>query len=84
MILYADKEAQSPWYDTMTKAVFYIVALILFAGSRIPASTAGILIGACGICMMAAFVMNIEEIRVAEENSDTLLEKKFRAGSDKK
>ncbi|MFR3131500.1 MAG: CDP-alcohol phosphatidyltransferase family protein [Lachnospiraceae bacterium] len=67
VILYADKEAQSPWYDTMTKAVFYIVALILFAGPRILASTAGILIGACGICMMAAFVMNIEEIRVAEE-----------------
>ncbi|WP_274419934.1 phosphatase PAP2 family protein [Blautia sp. XA-2221] len=67
VILYANKEAQAPWYETLNKTVFYIVALILFAGTGIPASTAGILIGACGICMMTAFVINIEEIRAAEE-----------------
>lgn len=67
VILYAEKEIPSPWYDTLNKAAFYIVALILFAGPGIPASTASILIGACGICMMTAFVINIEEIRAAQE-----------------
>ena len=28
VILYADKEAQAPWYETLNKTVFYIVALI--------------------------------------------------------
>lgn len=62
-----DKNQRTFWYSRVNTAVSYIVALVLFAGPRIPGSTANILIGAVGVCMLMSFVMYMEDFRLAQE-----------------
>lgn len=52
------------WHGKLNTAVFYAVAIILFAGPGIPKSTANILIGASAVCMMMSLIMYIDEFRI--------------------
>lgn len=52
------------WHGKLNTAVFYAVAVILFAGPGIPKSTAHILIGASAVCMTMSMIMYIDEFRI--------------------
>lgn len=81
-ILDMDKNNMVRWHGRLNSMASYLAALVLFTAPRIPSSTANILMGAVGICMLMSFVMYMDEFRLAQETSKGTVRKKIpgRAG----
>lgn len=71
-----DKNQMIRWHGRLNTMASYIVALVLFAVPAIPSSTAGILIGAAGVCMLISFVMYMDEFRFVQERSKRTVRRK--------
>lgn len=59
-----ESRLNTQWHGRLNTAVCYVVALILFVGPGIPASTAYILIGAEAVCMTMSLLMYMDEFRI--------------------
>ena len=76
-ILDTDKNQMVRWHARLNTGVTYLTALILFAVPAVPLSTANILLGAVGICMLMSFVLYMDEFRLAQERSKQPVSKKI-------
>ena len=76
-MLDADKNQMVRWHDRLNTMISYVVGLILFAAPRIPSSTANILVGAVGVCMLMSFVMYMDEFRLLQEQTKGTVSKKI-------
>lgn len=74
-ILDLDKNQMVRWHGRLNTMISYITGLILFAAPRIPYSTANILVGAVGVCMLMSFVMYMDELRLAQEQEKRAVRK---------
>ncbi|WP_418418945.1 CDP-alcohol phosphatidyltransferase family protein [Blautia sp.] len=74
-MLDADKNQMVRWHGRLNTMISYVVGLILFASSRLPSSTANILVGAVGVCMLMSFVMYMDEFRLAQEQEKRAVRK---------
>ncbi|MGI6063471.1 CDP-alcohol phosphatidyltransferase family protein [Blautia sp.] len=76
-MLDADKNQMVRWHGRLNTMISYVVGLILFASSRLPSSTANILVGAVGVCMLMSFVMYMDEFRLIQEQTKGAVRKKI-------
>ena len=76
-ILDIDKNQMVRWHARLNTGVTYLTALILFTVPAVPLSTANILLGAVGICMLMSFVLYMDEFRLAQERSKQPVSKKI-------
>lgn len=76
-MLDADKNQMVRWHGRLNTMISYVVGLILFASSRLPSSTANILVGAVGVCMLMSFVMYMDEFRLLQEQTKGTVSKKI-------
>ncbi len=74
-ILDLDKNQMVRWHGRLNTMISYVAGLILFAAPRIPYSTANILVGAVGVCMLMSFVMYMDELRLAQEQEKRAVRK---------
>ncbi len=74
-MLDADKNQMVRWHGRLNTMISYVAGLILFASSRLPSSTANILVGAVGVCMLMSFVMYMDEFRLAQEQEKRAVRK---------
>lgn len=70
-----DKNQMVRWHGRLNTMISYVAGLILFAAPRIPYSTANILVGAVGVCMLMSFVMYMDELRLAQEQEKRAVRK---------
>lgn len=70
-----DKNQMVRWHGRLNTMISYVTGLILFAAPRIPYSTANILVGAVGVCMLMSFVMYMDELRLAQEQEKRAVRK---------
>lgn len=76
-LLDTDKTQMVRWHGRLNTTVSYIVALVLFVVPRIPMSTANILIGAVGVCMLMSFIMYMDELRIIQERVKRTVQRKI-------
>lgn len=74
-ILDLDKNQMVRWHGRLNTMISYVAGLLLFAAPRIPYSTANILVGAVGVCMLMSFVMYMDELRLAQEQEKRAVRK---------
>lgn len=60
------KNEGAKWYGKVSTAVFYFVMVVLIVFRDLLESTANLLIGCCGVCMLFAFVMYARQYHASE------------------